>query len=135
MSQLVSESRIVETVKGDVLEITFHGIHQWTHENEMNRYIEGKIAETLPAAILFNLLDYEYAFGNDVTGLFTASFYTTDGPRRIRPVCIVATRTTHKSLYKLFKSAHLLGVLDIGFAPSLEQGLQYVTARLSQKST
>ena len=134
MSQLVSESRVIGTPIGDVLEITFRGIHEWTHGSEMNRYIEKKLAEARPAAILFNLLDYEYVFGNDVTGLFTASFDREEEKLQIRPVCIVATGTTHRSLYNFFKSAHLLDTLKIEFATSVEHGLQCLRERLSENS-
>ncbi len=134
MGQLVSESEIIGTPRGDVLEITFRGIHESGHGREMNRYIEAKLAETRPVGILFNLLDYEYVFGNDVTGLFTSSFDRSGKKLRIRPICIVATGKTHRSLYESFKSSRLLDALRIEFTSGVEPGLQRLRERLAENS-
>lgn len=135
MSRLSCDSRVIATPAGNVLEITFRGIHEWSHGGEMDRYVEDKLTETRPAAVLFNLLDYEYVSGNDVTALFSASF-DRDGKKgaRIRPVCIVATGTTHRSLYSFFEDTQLLDAFAIEFASSEAPGLQHLKARLEKEA-
>jgi len=127
MSELGCESRILaKSSQGKVLEITFYGTHECSHGGEMDRYIRERLAEHSPAAIIFNLLNYQYVFGNDVTGLFTASIDRDAKGFQIRPVCIVATGTTYTSLYSFFKSAKLIDALGIEFVSTVESALQWL---------
>jgi hypothetical protein len=133
VSQLESYSRIVQSPEGVILEISFRGIHEWTHGAEMNRYMEAQVTEVEPVAVLFNLLDYEYVAGNDVTALFTASFYRWEKGFPVRPVCIAATGTTHRSLYQFFESTQVRDAFGIDFVPSVELGLLCLKERLVQE--
>jgi len=131
MSELGCESRILgPSSQGKILEIAFRGTHELRHGWEMDHYIRKKLADHRPAAIVFNLLDYQYVFGNDVTGLFTASIDRDAKGFQMRPVCIVATGTTYTSLYNLFKSAKIIDALGIEFVSTVESALQRLTEKL-----
>ena len=134
MTQLVSESRIFGTLpQGNILEISFRGTHECSHGGEMNRYIREKLEEHAPAAIVFNLLDYQYVWGNDVGVLFWASIVHRN-PKEIRPVCILATGTTYTSLYNLSKDSKLIDVFKIEFASTEELALERLRERLGNRS-
>lgn len=127
MSYLVAESQVLQiSPLGTVVEISFRGTHEWTHGNEMHRYVEKVVSERRPAAIVFNLLDYRYVFGNDVTALFTAA-YDQDA-KKLRPVYIAATGTTYTSLYNLFETGRIQESLGIEFVDSVEEAVQRLGA-------
>ena len=88
----------------------------------MHRYVERMISENRPAAIVFNLLDYRYVFGNDVTALFTAAYDRE--AKKIRPVYIAATGTTYTSLCNLFKTSKIQQAFGTEFVESVEDALQ-----------
>jgi hypothetical protein len=85
-------------------------------------YVEEVISKNRPAAIVFNLLDYQYVFGNDVTALFTAA-YDRD-TKKPRPVYIAATGTTHRSLRNLFNGARIQQVFRVEFVDNTEDAVQ-----------
>jgi len=123
MSHLIAESRVFQLPRlGTVVEISFRGTHEWTHGSEMHLYVEKMISENRPAAIVFNLLDYRYVFGNDVTALFTAAY--DPEAKKIRPVYIAATGTTYTSLCNLFKTSKIQQAFGTEFVESVEDALQ-----------
>lgn len=127
MSYLVAESRVFQIPRlGAVVEISFRGTHEWTHGSEMHRYVEKMISENRPAAIVFNLLDYRYVFGNDVIALFTAAYDRE--AKKIRPVYIAANGTTCTSLHNLFKTARIQEAFRTEFVHSVEDGVQRLAA-------
>ena len=133
MGELVCEWRILETLaSGSVLEVTFRGVHDSNHGGEMDRHVSEKIKRDPPAAILFNLLDYEYEFGDDVTALFSSSLVREPRGLRLRPVCIVAAETTHTSLCNFFKSVKLLDACKIEFMSTVESALVRLRERLEE---
>lgn len=131
MSELLAKTRVVDTVaQGDILEVVFRGTHDWTHGHAMQRCVEEALAVKAIAAILFNLLEYQYVAGNDVTVLYTAALDRTTPTLRIRPVCIAATGTTHDSLYGWFKSGKIIDGCQVDFADTVATGLRRLRARL-----
>jgi hypothetical protein len=123
-NQLLTESRVFDiSPLGIVAEISFQGIHDWTHGNEMARHIQRIASENRPAAIIFNLINYQYVFGNDVMPLFVAAL--DQEAKKPRPVYIVATGRTHKSLYNLFKQTGALQkAIDVQFVESVEEAIR-----------
>lgn len=135
MSELLAESKTIEiAAQGEVLELVFRGKHEWTHGCEMERHLQDALAGRTVAAILFNLLEYEYVFGNDVTALFTAAWDRTGVTTTIRPVCITATGITHSSLYELFKQGKLIEGFRIEFADTVATGLLKLRTRLAERA-
>ena len=131
VSELLAEARVVETVsQGDILEVVFRGTHEWTHGHAMKRCVDEVIAVKAIAAILFNLLEYRYVAGNDVTVLYTLALDRTTPTLKIRPICIAATGTTYESLYGWFKSAKIIDACRVDFADSVATGLRRLRARL-----
>ncbi len=128
MSELICESRILEAFPaGDILEIAFRGIHEWTHGREMSRFIKQTIGDSSPAAVVINLLDYEYRFGDDVSGLFEAFI---DRKRNVlRPSCIAATGLTHESMYPFFARSRIFEAFQVQFVSSVEEALERLRER------
>ncbi len=88
----------------------------------MHRYVEEAISKNHPSAIVFNLLDYQYVFGNDVTTLFTAAYDR--NAKKLRPVYIAATGTTYKSLRNLFNSGRIQEAFRVEFVDSIEDAVR-----------
>jgi hypothetical protein len=123
LSQLLAESRVLNiSPLGTVAEISFQGTHEWTHGREMQRYLDNVMAEIRPAAIIFNLLDYRYACGNDVTTLFVAAY--DHEAKKLRPVYIAATGETYTSLLNLFKQGKIQEAFDVKFVDSVEEAVE-----------
>ncbi len=134
MSELVSGSRILDrSVKGDIVEITFRGTHEWTHRGLMAQFIQDTLSTCPVTGVVINLLEYHYLYGDDVSGLFEASLDRTG--KKPRPCSIVARGETHKSLYDFFKSSMMLDVLQLYFASSVDEALQELRHRLGHGST
>jgi len=128
MSHLIAESRVFQISRlGTVVEISFRGTHEWTHAREMHCYVEKMVSENRPAAIVFNLLDHRYVFGNDVTAFFTAAYDRE--AEKIRPVYIAANGTTYTSLYNLFKTSRIQEAFGTEFVESAEDALQRLAGR------
>src|SRR3990172_12221057 len=109
MSELTCDSRVLEASSaGDIIEIAFHGVHEWTHGGKMQRFIQQTVMDVdpSPSAVVINLLDYDYEAGNDISGLFDA--FMDRKRHRLRPCCIVATGRTHGAMYPFFASARIL---------------------------
>jgi hypothetical protein len=132
MSELLAEARVLETVaQGVILEVIFRGSHEWTHGNAMQRCVDEALAvKGAIAGILFNLLEYRYVAGNDVTVLYIAALDRTTPVLRIRPVCIVATGKTRDSLYAWFTGAKIIHACKVDFADTVATGLKRLRAHL-----
>jgi hypothetical protein len=129
MTELICESRILSMPAGDILEIKFRGIHVWTHGSDMLQFAESKIRESVAAAVLFNLNEYNYVAGNDIVVTLIAA---TRAPRRAlsaRPVCIVASGPTHRAVQNLIEAGRL-GTLGIELASELDQALENLQHRM-----
>jgi hypothetical protein len=133
MSQLQCEFKVLEDLPaGEIVEFIFKGKHESTHGREMGKYICDTLVSRAVAAIVVNLLDYEYRFGNDIGQLCVACF---DQTRKVqRSGRIVATGKTHKSLHSLLEVTNLLNLLDLRFASSVDEALKDLRERLRNKS-
>ena len=129
MSTLECGSSIIETTAaGPVLEVAFRGLHDWEHGRKMDAYIRERVDAEMPAAIVINLLEYDYEFGNDLAGLFAASMYRRPPP--LRPVCMAAQGRTLRCLKSLFRGSRLELVFEVSFAESRETAVADVRRQL-----
>jgi hypothetical protein len=116
MGKLECSSAIREmTGSRALLEIVCRGVHEWEHGNQIADYIRERIDAERPVAIVLNLLEYDYEFGNDMVGLFFA--WVHGAGEQIRPVCIAAQGRTRESLEALFRASGELP-FEIVFASS-----------------
>lgn len=94
---MTSAWEVLKTQHGDsVLQATFTGQHHCTHGGQMLEFMKSIPIQKPVSAIVVNLLDHDYEFGNDVAGLFLVGFERAN--RRMRPVCILAQGLTRASL-------------------------------------
>lgn len=131
MSDLISESEVLEvTGTGNVLEVRFGGVHEWTHGSQMSRVITDAICAHSPVrAIVISLLRYEYEAGDDISGFFEAFI---DRERHaLRPACIVATGKTYASMEPFFAAARLLEMFRLRFVASVEEALTWLHDEVS----
>jgi hypothetical protein len=128
MRTLECSSSILETnAAGPVLEVAFRGLHDWEHGRTMDAYIRERVDAELPAAIVINLLEYDYEFGNDLAGLFAAWLHPSG---RVRPVCIAAHGRTLRCLKSLFQGAGVILPFPVRFAESRGAALSEVSSEV-----
>ncbi len=131
MSKLMCEAILHSAgVGGDVVEICFRGRHDASHAPLMGDFIGRTIALHHPVGVLFNLLGYRYAAGDDIGVLLTA-FVRREGPGP-RPGCIVANGGTARSLRRLFDMTKVSEVFGIEFVGTVEEGLATLSRRLAR---
>jgi hypothetical protein len=107
------------------LEVSFNGAHEWVHGRQMATAVRDAIAAHSPtAAVVINLLGYNYQAGDDISGLFEA--FIDHNRRAPRPACIVATGTTYASMRAFFASARLLDAFQLEFVTSLEDAVAWL---------
>ena len=115
MNDLVLRSAILEGAPGgEILHVSCHGVHDWTHGPRIAEYAQRLLATNAVAAVIINLLEYEYVFGNDLAALFV-TFYDKNA-KTLRPSCIVATGKTRTAIESLFREGNMLSCLDLTFA-------------------
>lgn len=134
MGTLRSDWRILEeSPVGEILEVSFSGEHEWTHGQQMEQCLSSVLMECTEAvAFVFNLLEYRYVFGNDVTCFITAAYDRAQS--RNRPVAVIATGVTRESLRNLYESGKLLTVFPIEFFSTVDDGLEFVKGHLEGNS-
>jgi len=135
-SNLSCETTVLEKrTEGIILEIRFNGVHHWKHGNEMLDYIQEAIETHNPAAIVINLLEYEYIFGNDI---FAPIFFALHDQKQgsIRPCSVVAVGHTAKSLESLIDASNIrtLGKINIKILKNIEAAQEEIRRHLSISS-
>lgn len=130
MNDLLIRSAMLEGApQGEILHVSCHGVHDWTHGPRIGDYIQDALAGSPVAAVVIDLLEYEYVFGNDLAALFVA-FYDKSS-KTLRPSCIVATGKTRTAIEALFRAGHMLSVVDLTFVSTVEEALGDLRLKLA----
>jgi hypothetical protein len=96
----------------------------------MDEYMRSIVRTTPAEAIIIDLLDYEYVYGNDVAALFMVGF--DQQSRALLPVRVVAAGATRSGLESLLASSNFVsqGGLDVAVIPTMEEAQEAVIAML-----
>ena len=133
MNDLVLRSAILEgTSGGGILRVSCHGVHDWTHGPRIAEYAQSLLATNAVAAVIIDLLEYEYMFGNDLAALFVV--FNDKNAKTLRPTCIVAAGKTRTAIEALFREANMLSCLDLTFAFTIEAAVDALRRQLATLS-
>ena len=84
MAAFETKTRILEgTDSGAILEVVLAGKHSSGSGHEIVRCVKEAVATSAPAAVVLNMLDFKYRFGDDIGGIVQV-FYDSEG-RHLRP--------------------------------------------------
>jgi hypothetical protein len=86
----------------------------------MMQYIEEVLARERAGALVINLDQYSYEFGNDLFGVFVIAGFDKI-TSRLRPVCVLAHGQTEVALKSLLAASNTADMFDITFASARAQ--------------
>ena len=119
------DATVRETASGArILEIVFVGKHEHIDSHGMGTYLEEQIDLNMPAAVVLNLIDFKYSWGNDMGNLF--------GPLLLKPFCIIAEGVTARSLQSLLGPTRLPQWAEACYFKDPEEGFQYLDQELAE---
>jgi len=125
---LLIQTRILEeTDRGTIQEIAFKGIHDhlWPAGWRIQEFIKEEVRKVMPDACLFDFLEYEYEFGNEIAGPIMAPMLAHGAPP-FAPIAIVAQGNTARSLKSLFVGCNLGKVAEIEFFEDSASGCAFL---------
>ena len=128
---VLCESRpLVNTERGLILEIIFAGhFGEASRGNfdadEMKSFVTAVVENDRPIAILFNLTDLHYQFGDAIGGIVVPLILKRKSPIT---ACFVANGETAQSLQWFFEKNMIFGVAGFKLFSDHEQGLAFLRA-------
>jgi hypothetical protein len=133
MEVLCESRRLLKTEHGLIVEITFaghlaDGSQGNSDANEMKAYVAAVVKNDRPIAILFNLTDLCYHFGDAIGGIAVPLFVKT---KSAIPACFVANGETARALEWFFKKNMIFGFAGFKLFPDHDQGLAFLRERIS----
>ena len=135
MSVTFLSQSIVETPDGRILKISFAGnLQEGSAGNdeaaEMKRIIEKSVAEASPDAVVFDLSELQYSWG-DAFCQIALPLRRSDGT--FRPSCIVAIGKTADSLSALLTPNFLLGFAGVSLYNRVDVAIQHLSESLARR--
>jgi hypothetical protein len=126
---LCESSPLLKTERGFIVEIVFSGSYgegsQGNPEaREMAAYVMAVVKNDRPAAILFNLTNLQYEFGDGGIALPLML-----NEKSVIPACFVANGTTAQALQWFFQRDVIFGIAGFKLFPDREQGLAFLKER------
>ena len=132
MGVLCESGPLMETNRGLIVEVAFTGrfgigAQGNSDANETMAHVTGVVKNDRPAAVLFNLSNLEYEFG-DAIGAIAVPLIKT---KPVTPACFVANGTTAQALQWFFQKDMIFGVFGFKLFSDREQGVVFLTQRIS----
>lgn len=124
---------LVKTERGVILEITFaghlgEGSRDNLDANEMKAYVTAVVENDRPIAIVFNLTDLRYDFGDAIGGIAVPLILKR---KSAIPACFVANGETARALQWFFGKNMIFGVAGFKLFSDHEQGLAFLRERIT----
>jgi hypothetical protein len=130
MHDLHSDSSVLsETAKGPIVGIAFRGTYPPGSAGNpmaavMRQYVEEGLALHQPAAILFDLTQLDYVWGDAVSRIALPILQQRQIAPATCPVCVVAAGKTAEALKPLFAPTFFFGIARAQLAGSIDEGLR-----------
>ena len=96
--------------------------------NEMMAHVETVVTNDRPIAVLFNLTNLHYEFGDAIGGVAVPLIAKR---KSVIPACFVANGKTAQALQWFFNKNMIFGVAGYKLFPDREQGLSFLRERIS----
>ena len=130
---ILCESRpLLKTERGLIVEVAFTGrfgvgSQGNSDATEMAAHVTSAVKNDRAAAVLFNLSNLEYDFG-DAIGAIAIPLIKS---KPVIPACFVANGTTAQALQWFFQKNMIFGVAGFKLFSDREQGTAFLTERIS----
>jgi hypothetical protein len=133
MGVLCESTPLLRTDRGAIVEVAFTGrfdtgSHGNSDANEMAEYVLGVVKNDRPAAVLFNLRNLQYEFGDAIGGI--ALPLMAKGKSAI-PACFVAGDTTARALQWFFQKNAIFGIAGFKMFADLDEAIAFLKERIS----
>jgi hypothetical protein len=131
---VLCESRpLLRTEQGLIVEVAFAGRFGDGYQgnldaNEMKAHVEKVVKDDRPIAVLFDLTNLSYEFGDAIGGI---AFPLIVERKSWIPACFVASGKTAQALEWFFKKNMIFGVAGFKLFPDHEQGIAFLSERIS----
>jgi len=133
---VLCESRpLLKTQRGLIVEIAFaghfgDGFQGNLDANEMKTHVEKVVKNDRPIAVLFNLTNLHYEFGDAIGGAIAVPLLIIEKKSWIQ-ACFVASGKTAQALQPFFNKNMIFSVAGFKMFPDHEQGLASLRERIS----
>ena len=129
----VAAGTLEATQAGPIVSLSFSGYYPpgsmgnepWAKARDQ---AERLIADFSPAALLFDLTDLDYVWGDSIAGLFCLIYK--NKKQRPKAACLVARGRTAVALKTLLESLHL--PVDVPMFETTEDGIAFLRRSLAQ---
>jgi len=103
----------------------------WPRGEKIREYLQEKIRELKPEAILLDFLNYKYDWGNEIMGpILLASL--DPNSTRIRPCSVLAMGRTAKALKSLLVEGNVDKILNIKLFSEKKEALEHLKKGLAR---
>lgn len=106
--------------------------------DQMAAHVTGVVKNDRPAAVLFNLSNLEYEFGDAIGAIAIPLIIKTKSRKHgksraldVIPACFVANGTTAQALQWFFQKNMIFGFAGFKLFSEREQGIAFLTERIS----
>jgi hypothetical protein len=129
---LRSHTKLLEsTGSASIVLVTFSGDYPPGSEgNEMARDMKDVVTAAVkkfhPSAVVFDLSELHYTWGNSISGIFWALLQDT---REFLPSCVVATEPTRRALMELIAASRTSILFKTKFTSGVEEALAHLANR------
>jgi hypothetical protein len=122
---------LTRTEAGSIILISFSGDYPaGSAGNEVAREMEAvvtnAVAEFAPVAVVFDLSELDYTWGDAIAGIFWALRRDSGD---FLPSCVVAKEETGKALVDLVTQSQLSGVFKTDFSHEISQAMEHLAKR------
>jgi hypothetical protein len=130
---LRSHTRLLDsTENGSIVLVSFSGDSPPGSEGnevaqEMKAVVTAAVNKFHPSAVVFDLSELHYTWGNSISGIFWALLQDT---REFLPSCVVATDPTRRALMELIAASRT----SIPFKTKFTSGVEEALAHLANRS-
>jgi hypothetical protein len=132
MGVLCESGPLLKADRGLIVEVAFagrlaDGSQGNSDANQMAAYVTRVVKNDRPTAVLFNLTNLHYEFG-DAIGVLVLPLMVNE--ESVIPACFVANGATAQALQWLFQKNMIFGTAGFKLFPDHEQGLAFLKERI-----
>jgi hypothetical protein len=134
MGVLCESRSLLKTERGPIWEIAFagrfgDGSQGNSDADEMMAYVTRVVKNDRPAAVLFNLSNLAYEFGDAIGGI---AFPLIVKGKSVTPACFVANGTTAQALQWLFQKNTIFCLARFKLFSDREQAVAFLRERINK---
>ena len=135
---MLAQSRfeiVDKTPQGNIVHILFSGFYPSggrgnKHATEMSKYVQEVVNSEQPAAVLLDLRDLDYDFGDALGGIVLPTIEKET--RKQIPSCVLAHKSQRRSLKWFFEPNVVWGLLGLKLFHTLSDAIEHLRSELTK---